>query len=432
MELVSIIVPVRYRADLTQVCLDSIIKYTKIPYELILVQEGEDKEITRLLKSYTDNFVQNKKPLGFAGAMNTGLGLAKGNYCCFLNNDTVVTPDWLYPILDVFKKDKRVGLISPVYTEMVEWQKTSKESEKDYIYVDGADRLKGVCFVVPKQVIDKVGKWDERFGMGGGDDNDMCLRIKKAGYELAVARKSYIYHYGSASGKELYNNDFNRARKEADISYLKFKEKHNIVKPKIYIAVLSMGTIRRELSLWLIQMSHDDRFQVIIKYHGLRPASYNRNDIVKQFLQTDCDYLLKIDDDTVPMKNPLDLVYLDKDVLGCPYPQIKGDELGWLVMRKVEGGYKQMPTKTRHGLQEVDAIGDGVMLIARRVLEKVKIPFERKWQDGIPIKGSDFFFCDKVKDLGFKVWTHWEYPCSHFKEVDLVWILRLLGTNNGR
>lgn len=204
------------------------------------------------------------------------------------------------------------------------------------------------------------------------------------------------------------------------------------MKPKIYIAVLSMGSIRKELSLRLIEMSHDDRFLVKIVFHSLRPASYNRNDIVKQFLKTDCDYLLKIDEDTVPLKNTLDLVNFDKDVIGCPYPQIKDDDLGWLVMRKVKNGYKQMPTDTRKGLLEVDATGDGVMLIARRVLEKVKIPFERKWKDGVPIKGSDFYFCDKVKDLGFKVWTHWEYPCSHFKEVDLIWILQLLGEKDGR
>lgn len=432
MELVSIIVPVRLRPDLTRVCLDSIIKYTRVPYELILVQEGENKEITRLLKSYTDNFVQNKKPLGFAGAMNTGLGLAKGDYYCFLNNDTVVTPDWLSPILDVFKKDRKVGLVSPVFTEMFEWQKYSKQPEKDYIYIDGADRLKGVCFTIPKQVINRVGKWDERFRIGGGDDNDMCLRVKKAGYELAVARKSYIYHYGSASGKELHGNDFKKARKEADISFKKFKEKHNINKPKVYIAILSSGKIEFSLAIKLLQMSHDDRFEIKIRRHFLRPSSYNRNNIVKEFLKTDCNYLLCIDHDTVPMKNPLDLVYLDKDVIGCPYPQIKDGELGWLVMRKVEDGYKQMPTETRSGLLEVDAVGSGVILMARRVLEKVKIPFERKWNDeGVPIKGLDFYFCDKAKDLGFKIFAHWEYPCSHFKEIDLIQVLRWLGENNG-
>ena len=68
--------PSIYRPDLTKVAIDSIIKYTKIPYELILVQEGENEEMTKLLKSYNTKFVQNKEPKGFAGAMNSGLDLA--------------------------------------------------------------------------------------------------------------------------------------------------------------------------------------------------------------------------------------------------------------------------------------------------------------------------------------------------------------------
>ncbi len=65
--MVSIIIPCRYRPDLTRVCIDSIRGYTH-DYELIVVQEGEDKEITELLKSYPAKFIQNKIPKGYAGA----------------------------------------------------------------------------------------------------------------------------------------------------------------------------------------------------------------------------------------------------------------------------------------------------------------------------------------------------------------------------
>ena len=66
--MISIIVPIRYRADLTRVCIDSILNYTNISYELILVQEGEDEEITNLIKSYKVKFTQNKESKGFAAA----------------------------------------------------------------------------------------------------------------------------------------------------------------------------------------------------------------------------------------------------------------------------------------------------------------------------------------------------------------------------
>jgi len=204
------------------------------------------------------------------------------------------------------------------------------------------------------------------------------------------------------------------------------------MKPKVYIAVLSLAEIRKELSVKLIEMSHDSRFQLKITYPGLRPISLNRNNIVKEFLKTDCNYLLMLDNDTVPLKSPLDLVLLEKDIIGLLYPQIKGDEIGWLAMNQEGDRYRQIDTVNQNGLIECDAIGTGCILIARRVLEKVKIPFERKWKDGVPIKGLDFYFCDKAKRLGFKVWVHLDYICSHFKTIDLLLILELLGGNDGK
>src|SRR5574343_269660 len=110
--MISIIVPVRYRVDLTRVCVDSILNYTK-DFELIVVQEGEEKDISDLLTSYFSKglirYVQNVTPKGYAGALNAGLKVAKGNYYCFMNNDTVVTPNWMNEMLKCFEdKDKQI------------------------------------------------------------------------------------------------------------------------------------------------------------------------------------------------------------------------------------------------------------------------------------------------------------------------------------
>jgi len=200
---------------------------------------------------------------------------------------------------------------------------------------------------------------------------------------------------------------------------------------KVYIAVLTMGSIRRELAPMLFLMRSDPRYDVKIRDHGLRPSSYNRNNIVEEFLKTDCDYLLCIDHDTVPLKNPLDLVAFDKDVIGCPYPQIVGKSIGFLAMETAkDGNYQQV--KVTGGLQELDALGSGAMLIARRVLEKVEIPFERKWVDGVPIRGLDFYFCEKARALGFTIWTHWGYLASHYKTVDLLTILEMMNNLGSR
>ena len=199
-------------------------------------------------------------------------------------------------------------------------------------------------------------------------------------------------------------------------------------KQKVYIAVLNQGSIRHELVNLLIHTTHDPGYQVKITYPGDRPIANNRNKIVLKFLEGDWDYLLMIDDDTVPHNNPLDLISHDKDIIGYPYPQWNERDIYWLAMDQDGDGYKSILPDRRHGLQPVDALGTGCILIKRKVLEAVKAPFMRKWsEDGIAELGLDFYFCQKAKDAGFEVWCDWRAPCSHFKTLDLIEVLRLLG-----
>ena len=85
-------------------------------------------------------------------------------------------------------------------------------------------------------------------------------------------------------------------------------------------------------------------------------------------------------------------------------------------MDKVKDGYK--PHTETVGLQEVDAIGTGCMLIKRKVLEALEAPFTRIWnKDGTMDTGVDFHFCEQAKAKGFKVWAHYDYLCNHFKAI---------------
>lgn len=239
--MVSIIVPVRYRPDLTRVCLDSIFNYTQ-DFELIVVQEGEDEAVTAtinqtidLAKQYQDFFpeaksakyLQNKEPKGFSGAMNTGLKAATGDYVCFLNNDTVVVPGWMDEMLKVFADDE-VGLVSPTFWGAPGRQSVTWNGDRDIEMVWDPFNFMGVCFLIPRVALEKVGQWDEQFGIGGGEDYDMAIRIQNAGYKLAIARKSFIYHYGGASFKELFGEDWKGCVNHARMQFEKLEKKHNI------------------------------------------------------------------------------------------------------------------------------------------------------------------------------------------------------------
>lgn len=190
----------------------------------------------------------------------------------------------------------------------------------------------------------------------------------------------------------------------------------------VLVAIPNTGWIRNEVGYTMIKLVNDRRYEVKITTPVDKPIDQNRNVISKKFIDEGWDYLLMIDSDNPPQKNPLDLVEKDLDIVGLPTLQVKTDEkngMYWVVMREVEEGY-QGHLSNQQGIQEVDAVGTGCILIARRVLEKVKAPFMRDWdENGIAQLGQDFMFCKKAKEKGFKVWSAWDYPCWHFKEVNL-------------
>lgn len=203
-------------------------------------------------------------------------------------------------------------------------------------------------------------------------------------------------------------------------------------KPKVLVVILNQGWVRPEISDWVNIMGGDNRVGAkAIVYLNQKPSETARNNSVKMALDRGYDYLITIDHDNPPLKNPIDLILLDLDVVGFAVPQWNLSDpaypLYFVGMDKVEGGYKEH--KNKQGLQEVDAVGSGLMCISRRVLEAVKEPFVRKWKDGIAITGLDFYFCEKAKEQGFKIYCHYDYVANHFKEVSLLDVLNFKNSN---
>ena len=196
----------------------------------------------------------------------------------------------------------------------------------------------------------------------------------------------------------------------------------------IYIAVLNQGSIRPELSMFLTDLTHQGKYNLCIKYPAQKPISFNRNQLVKDFLsKPEYDYLLMLDGDIIPPLNVLDLALYDKDIAGglC-FGFLPGSLLVPFIMKENENGrYNVMELEGTEGMVKCDAIGSGCMMIKREVLEKVKYPFRNEYdEDGIKTKGLDFNFCTRAKEKGFETWCNVNMPCSHWTEMDLKDIYR--------
>lgn len=210
----SIIILVHNQLIITQQCIESIRKHTPENYELIIVDNGSTDGTFEYLQNQADiKTVRNSINLGFAKGCNQGQAIATGDSLLFLNNDTVVTENWLGNMLRLLYSDPQIGMVGPLSNNVSGHQKIPVS----YQELSGLDdfaqqhcqanegcskrifRLVGFCLLVKKEVFDNIGVFDEQFGMGSFEDDDLCLRAVKWDYHLRIALDSFVHHIGQVT-----------------------------------------------------------------------------------------------------------------------------------------------------------------------------------------------------------------------------------------
>ena len=197
-----------------------------------------------------------------------------------------------------------------------------------------------------------------------------------------------------------------------------------------HVFLVNTGNIRAELGLWRELWSKEGRFAVAIEDARGTPVSDNRNRAVKRFLQSGYGWMLMVDDDTIPTRNPLDLIYQNLDIVCFPTPMwnpgvIKHQPVYMNIepLDKSGSDGESIVMMNPDPLMEIVTGGSGCILIARRVLEHpdLRAPFMDAYdEDGIRVQSEDITFIHRVRAAGFRAWAAMEYPCSHVKTVDLL------------
>lgn len=246
LSLTSIVIPCFNQVNYTMKCINSIIKYTNEPYELVLINNGSTDDTNKYFeKLYQKRIkiitINNSTNLGYGAACNQGIKAATGNCIMLLNNDTVVTEGWLTRMLTIGNKFHDIGIIGPRSNEISGSQKianiTYKNEQEMHKYAQKraiaysaqgfeTNRAVGFCLLIKKEVIECIGGFDLRFGLGNYEDDDICLRARIAGYKIWICNDVFIHHFGS---KTFNGNRLNHEKLMAD-NWNKFKNKWNLPK----------------------------------------------------------------------------------------------------------------------------------------------------------------------------------------------------------
>lgn len=185
------------------------------PISLGYLDKAEEEGLVRLVRS--------SKNLGFGGGNNLGAKEARGEYVLILNPDIFVNEDSLQKMVDYMDAHPDVGVLGPklVYPDgqvqdscrrnmrfmdlvikrtflsrMPGFKKrVAKYTMEDFDHdaVREVDLLVGACFIIPREVYEQVGGFDERYFLFM-EDFDLCREIHKAGYKVIYFPKTSVTH----------------------------------------------------------------------------------------------------------------------------------------------------------------------------------------------------------------------------------------------
>ena len=262
--------------------IDSILKNTS-QFELLIVDNNSDIETKKYLDSITSNneqinVIYNENNVGFPGGINIGLKENNNEYVVILNNDIIVTNNWLNRLIEIAESNPKIGIIGPIsnYVSGAQLDKSANYKSVEEMHKYAAKiakenkgkltefpRVAFLCTLIKKEVIEKIGGLDERFSPGNFEDDDFCLRAQLAGYQTVIANDVFIHHYGSisfkANGNKAYDERIHKNRQifidkwgaDPDEIWIKGKEikNRNIQYPinkNLYVQSISRALIHSE------------------------------------------------------------------------------------------------------------------------------------------------------------------------------------------
>jgi len=299
-EKIFIIILNRNQKKITQNCLSSLKKVTYSPVNIIVVDNGStDNSVRFLSRDFPEvEYICLPSNQGVAGGRNRGIEYALRNdadFVCLLDNDTLVDPGFLDPMVLAMKQNDNITMVVPkIYILGKEriiqragcpswklfylssahsilqglWEKCGRNGiqnildlsrgwgQEDHGQFDRDEEVSfsiGACQLIRSSVFNDVGILDENFNPYGSEDIDFCERLSIAGYKILYKHDSVIWHREESSFSDNYDRVFYNT---SHILLLARKHLRGIPLALFYLDFLMLNTPLRVLDYYLLGHRH--------------------------------------------------------------------------------------------------------------------------------------------------------------------------------
>ncbi len=212
-----------------RICLESLAKSkVNFEYEVVVCDNNSDDESLDFLKEAAKKklitLVEPGKNIGYGAGNNLAAKKAKGKYILILNEDITVEPDTLQKLVDYLEKHQEIGILAPklIYhngeiqpscrrnfslldlfikrsflKHIWPFKKRYKRFlMEDYNHksVQEVDLVTGAFMLMPKDLFDKIGGFDERYFLFM-EDFDLCKKVQLTGKKVVYYPEVTAIHY---------------------------------------------------------------------------------------------------------------------------------------------------------------------------------------------------------------------------------------------
>jgi len=230
---VLIFIPVYNGSKYLDLCLKSLSIIESKNIRIIITDDAStDLDIKKIIENFKQRnkdkdikIFKNETNLGFTRNVNRTFDeLQKNEHLLILNSDTIIPKNLITNLLEAFKIDKRLGIVSPISNnnnmmrvlaspfmgnnidQSVEHQEVESintwlsKKRIENIYTPTVD---GFCMLINHKLVKKIGRFNENvFPRGYGEENDYCLRAWGKGFTAALVASTFVYHWGTKSFSE--------------------------------------------------------------------------------------------------------------------------------------------------------------------------------------------------------------------------------------
>ncbi len=208
----------------TLACLESLhqLESTRAEVRVLVIDNGSRGDPSAQIQRRFPKVLTRRLPenIGFAGGCNHGIALALesgADYVLLLNNDTIVDPGFLDPLVGYCLANPSAAIVAPLICYL---------DQPERVWFAGAtinlalgyfqhrhlnhpissvpqhpfptDSVTGCCMLIAAPAIEAIGMFDARL-FAYFEDSDLCLRARRQGFQVACVPQSVIWHKESAS-----------------------------------------------------------------------------------------------------------------------------------------------------------------------------------------------------------------------------------------